>query len=121
MNSLINLFVTLILAGAAFVFLSRIRVPANTILVIERLGKFHRAISEGTYFRIPAIDQVNGMISTLAERDVFKLNIATESGEFIHVTLLLNWEVLNTGPENIKNWPINSGITSKEKKRFLNL
>lgn len=102
MNSLINLFVTLILAGAAFIFLSRIRVPANTILIIERLGKFHRAISEGTYFRIPAIDQVNGMISTLAESDTFKLNVATESSDLMHVTLLLNWEVLNTEPENIK-------------------
>lgn len=102
MNSLINLFVIFILVGTAFVFLSRIRVPANTILIIERIGKFHKAISQGTYFRIPVIDQVNGLISTLTESDTFKLNIATESGELLHVTLLLNWEILNTEPENIK-------------------
>lgn len=118
MNSLINLFVIFIPLGIAVIFLSRIRVPANTILVIERLGKFHRAISEGTYFRIPAIDQVNGMISTLAESDTFKLNIATEHSELMHVTLLLNWEVLNTEPENIKKVAYQFQDNIKRKEAF---
>ncbi|WP_158622435.1 SPFH domain-containing protein [Pedobacter sp. KBW06] len=102
MNSLINLFAICILIITALVFFSRLRVPPNTILIIERIGKFHRAVSGGTYFKIPVIDQVNGLISTLTESDTFKLDIPTEAKEVLHVTLFLNWELLNTGTENIK-------------------
>ncbi|SHF38891.1 SPFH domain-containing protein [Pedobacter caeni] len=94
------LFIMLIV-GVAIVAAGIVRVPPNSILIIERFGKFQKAVVHGTHFRIPLIEQVSGFVSTLPGIDTLKVSAATETAEVIHLTLSLDWEILNTAAETV--------------------
>lgn len=94
------LFIILIVC-VAIVAAGIVRVPPNSILIIERFGKFQKAIAHGTHFRIPLIEQVNGLVSTLPGTDMLKLSAATETAEVIHLTLSVDWEILNAASETV--------------------
>jgi regulator of protease activity HflC (stomatin/prohibitin superfamily) len=60
-----TLFAIILVAATAIILLKAVKiVPQSELVVVERLGKYHRTLDAGLNFIIPFIDQVRAQFTT---------------------------------------------------------
>lgn len=91
----------LFLVVVAVFIACNVRVPAGTLAVVERLGKFHKALGAGRAFILPFIDRVACRISLEPQQDTFKWTVPMPEDHRYHITLALQWQVQATSAQQI--------------------
>lgn len=79
-------------------FWSIFTVQQQTVVVIQRFGRFRRMVQSGLHIKIPLIDRVAGRVSLRINQLDVKIETKTEDNVFVNVTVSVQYTVL---PEKV--------------------
>lgn len=91
------IYITILTVAACSVFLSSLAfiVAQQNILIIERLGKFHKIAQPGLHFKIPLIDVIKGELNLRIKQLDVSVETKTEDNVFVHIIASVQYRVLN--------------------------
>lgn len=81
---------------AILIFTSYRRVKEQTVVVVERFGKFHKIMTSGLNFKLPLVDKIAGVIDLKTQQLVVEVETKTKDNVFVTVPVAVQYFVVPT-------------------------
>ena len=72
-------------------FLTIFIIPQQTVVIVERLGKFKRVATAGLNFKIPVIDNIAGSVNLRVQQLDVVIETKTQDNVFVHIMVSVQY------------------------------
>lgn len=93
-----EILIGLLVVGAVLVLSSIFTVQQQTVVLIERFGRFFRIAGSGLQYKIPFIDRVAGKVTLRLTQLNVNIETKTQDNVFVHLTVSVQYKIL---PEKV--------------------
>ena len=98
--------IILLILIIAFIILGAYVVQQQNMVIIERLGKFHKIVGPGFHVKIPVVDRIAARVNMRTSQSSFEINAKTEDNVTVQMDIAAQYHVSQDRGVN----PADSGV-----------